>query len=572
MHAVRWIFPCFCVLLLLSPPHARAQADSLDHRAHLNINTHFIRIHDFGSAGAGGGAVVVHSYPVRGATGIYDDDELIGGYLLDSGNRRLWVTGSYYYGGLAPGTLLSGDSPKPGRVYRLRKDFPDADLRQDAADTYSIPLESVTQANVDALRLRYAADLHEWPTAYGAPFDDRDGNGVRDPGEEPGFLDADMVVWMVATDLSSPALFACQPVGLETQITWWGYRGHRHALGNSIFVRYLMIFRGTEAMNPEARLDSLYITKYSEVDLGNSGDDLMGCDTTLGLGFIYNGNSQDSELLKFGITIPHTLGYSLLRARTFPQGGLPQDLHMSSFFVKSTGVSFSDPPGGEEGGKRMYRWMRGYLPDPSTTPLRTWGVDTEGHPRFFVHSGDPVTGQGDLDGLGTEYSTAPGNRRFLMNVGPFSLDIGDSVEIVYAITGALGGDRIRNIDYLRWLTKYLREAYPDLTSLRQYESEEPQPPVDLPASVAIWHNYPNPFNAGTSIRFQLPDVMPVRLTVYDVLGREIRQLVNGMLQAGTHVAQWDGTNTAGTTVGSGVYFYRLQSGGMDVTRSMIFQK
>jgi hypothetical protein len=324
-------------------------------------------------------------------------------------------------------------------------------------------------------------------------------------------------------------------------------------------------------MDPASQLDSLYVTKFSEPDLGNPSDDLMGCDTTLQLGYIYNGQSLDDDFLKVGIRIPHVLGYDLLDARVFHKTGPIQQLRMSSFFVKPTGTSISEPAWTEEGGRRMYRWMRGYIPDQSSSPLRAW-EDAAGNPTFFLFAGDPVTGRGDLDGQGTEYSLAPGNRRFLMNVGPFSLGIGDSVELVYAITGAPGGDRIRNIDYLRWLTQYLRQAYPDLASLRQYEDAPPAAPASLPATVALWSNYPNPFNAGTSIKFELPADMSVRLTVYNLLGQEIRTLANATIPAGTHVATWNGTNAMGAVVASGMYFYRFEAGGMTATKRMVFLK
>jgi len=166
----------------------------------------------------------------------------------------------------------------------------------------------------------------------------------------------------------------------------------------------------------------------------------------------------------------------------------------------------------------------------------------------------------------------PGDRRSLMSVGPTSLGIGDSIEVVYAIVGAAGSDRIRNIDYLRWLTQYVRQAYPDLASLRQYEEEEPLPPSEAPSSVTLCTNYPNPFNAGTTILYAVPDAVPVRLTVYNLLGQEIKTLVNATVQAGTHAATWNGTNAVGMQVSSGIYFYRFETGGIVVTKRMIFQK
>lgn len=76
--------------------------------------------------------------------------------------------------------------------------------------------------------------------------------------------------------------------------------------------------------------------------------------------------------------------------------------------------------------------------------------------------------------------------------------------------------------------------------------------VALPTQFAVQHNYPNPFNPSTTISFDLPENSNVRLIVYDVLGREVAQLVNGAREAGYHSATWDASIMA-----SGVYFARF---------------
>jgi hypothetical protein len=75
----------------------------------------------------------------------------------------------------------------------------------------------------------------------------------------------------------------------------------------------------------------------------------------------------------------------------------------------------------------------------------------------------------------------------------------------------------------------------------------------LPASFKLYSNYPNPFNPTTNIRFELPTEALVKLTVYDMLGREIAQLVNGSKPAGRHEVLFDGRDLA-----SGIYYYRLE--------------
>ncbi len=73
----------------------------------------------------------------------------------------------------------------------------------------------------------------------------------------------------------------------------------------------------------------------------------------------------------------------------------------------------------------------------------------------------------------------------------------------------------------------------------------------------LYQNYPNPFNAGTEIRFQLPKNVYVELTIYNILGQTVRTLVQGHKNAGHHLLQWDGKNSDGLIVPSGVYFSRL---------------
>jgi hypothetical protein len=84
--------------------------------------------------------------------------------------------------------------------------------------------------------------------------------------------------------------------------------------------------------------------------------------------------------------------------------------------------------------------------------------------------------------------------------------------------------------------------------------------VDVPSASILYGNHPNPFTPGTSIAFGLPDARHVRVTIFDVRGRLVRTLADGVFEAGPHDVPWDGTNSAGEPLGSGVYFYRLEAG------------
>ncbi|MCX6135064.1 MAG: T9SS type A sorting domain-containing protein [Ignavibacteriales bacterium] len=92
---------------------------------------------------------------------------------------------------------------------------------------------------------------------------------------------------------------------------------------------------------------------------------------------------------------------------------------------------------------------------------------------------------------------------------------------------------------------------------------------DLPGRFALDQNYPNPFNPTTAISYQLSAVSSVALKVYDVLGREVMTLVNGVQAPGSHSVGWDGRDSRGEAVSSGVYLYQLRAGGSAMTRKMV---
>ncbi|HEX9658970.1 MAG TPA: T9SS type A sorting domain-containing protein, partial [Rhodothermales bacterium] len=95
---------------------------------------------------------------------------------------------------------------------------------------------------------------------------------------------------------------------------------------------------------------------------------------------------------------------------------------------------------------------------------------------------------------------------------------------------------------------------------------------DLPDSFALRQNYPNPFNPITTIDFDLPAREFVRLTVHNVLGQPVAQLISASLEAGRYSVNWDARTIGGTPAGSGMYFYTLEAGSHVSTRSMILLK
>ncbi|MDX9858076.1 MAG: cohesin domain-containing protein [candidate division Zixibacteria bacterium] len=98
------------------------------------------------------------------------------------------------------------------------------------------------------------------------------------------------------------------------------------------------------------------------------------------------------------------------------------------------------------------------------------------------------------------------------------------------------------------------------------------PEAEVPDEFVLHQNYPNPFNPETQIGFDLPVSGSVRLSVYNVLGQQVKVLVDGDLVAGSHQVTWNGTDQSGRTVSSGIYLYRLETATAALSRKMMLLK
>ena len=96
--------------------------------------------------------------------------------------------------------------------------------------------------------------------------------------------------------------------------------------------------------------------------------------------------------------------------------------------------------------------------------------------------------------------------------------------------------------------------------------------VELPREYALHENYPNPFNPVTKIQYDLPKDGRVRLTIYDLLGREVETIVDGVQEAGYKSIEWNAAGGNRSNVSSGVYFYRLEAGNYRAVKKMMLLK
>jgi len=94
----------------------------------------------------------------------------------------------------------------------------------------------------------------------------------------------------------------------------------------------------------------------------------------------------------------------------------------------------------------------------------------------------------------------------------------------------------------------------------------------IPDKVELHQNYPNPFNPETTINYELSKASFVTLKIYNILGQEVRTLIDENKPAGSHIVKWDGKNTSGEYVTSGMYFIRLQADKYTQIKKAIYLK
>ena len=395
-----------------------------------------------------------------GKTAVYESGFLWAAQI--AGDPQVRVGGAEYKSGLQPGKMLSpGVSEDPSlpknRVYRVRPDYRSADLSSEIRDE---------GGSASDIRAQYEKDWNEWPAADGAPYRDVNGDGKYDPAADiPGVPGADQTVWFVANDnnaTNTAALFGTQPLGIECQFTAWAY-AQQGALGNMIFKSYLLINKSN------VRFDSMYVSQWSDPDDGNSQDDYSGCDTTLSLGFTYNGQAIDAT---YNPLPPPAVGFDFFQGPKVASPGGEAifrgqrinnyvNLPMTAFyyFINSD-PTLNDPTLGDPGGgTQFYNFMRGRI-----GLTGQFFQDPQGNPTTFCLAGDPQTGKGWLDGQ----QFPAGDRRMGLASGPFSMAPGDTQEVVVAeiAAGAIPGvDRLSAVGLLKFYDKSAQLAYDNFFQL-----------------------------------------------------------------------------------------------------------
>ena len=495
---------------------------------------------------------------------IFTDGILWGGKVYDGNDTIVRVKGSNY----STGNLALN------RIFRVRTDYNNADLADDAANFFQVPIGQVTHSMVQDIYNQYEKDWLEWPADKGAPFLDVNNNGKYEPAIDiPGVPSAAQTIWINYSDGNSRINYGSPPIGLDIQETYWAYN-YSGALSNVIYRKVDIIYKGTASTPSNARIDSMHILLYSDPDLGNSSDDFDGCDTSLNLGYCYNSTNSDFVYDKINLP-PPAVGYSFIQGVSKQTNNLLDSAIFNFKWIKgkkyfhnkvlgiciydAAGNSWTFPSNGYIGALEFYNYMRGYKPDPyypsaDAFPSGVADVTPDG---TYTLTGDPVTGTGKIDGNTRIGGDSPGDRQLYLGTGSFNMTLNDTAEIVLVLAAGFGTDNLNSITKLRYNVKAAIYAYNnlvnDITSGQISVPNITRPITNQsPNEYTLFQNYPNPFNSTTVIKYELPDEAHVQLIVYDILGRIVKTLVDEEKTEGRYEVKFNADNLA-----SGIYFYKI---------------
>ncbi len=408
----------------------------IDNTSYINANRIFMFVTNHGNFGRDLSGVFGYDYgtwfPYTSisdiAAGIDKSPYYAGGLwvgAIDSATNQIRMAVAIYSDEYVPGPMVN---------HTFEIDRPEFKV-------YKLFLDSLA-GNPNQAYLEYL----QYAIAQGAPFK------VTESGDTIPDMKGDQMCWSVYND-ANPAQHTndaglTDPLGVEVKGTVFAY-DRQGSLGNIVFLRWRVYNKGTNTLR------NCYFSVWNDPDLGGSGDDVVGCDTILSVGYIYNYTNDDQY---YGAA-PPCLGIDFfqgpLRARTaadtladgspVPDGRMWDTTYADSvnlgMYSFAKYINGTDPNSAGE----SYNNMLGLIKDGSPY---VYNGDT----LRYMHSGDPVAGTGDID-------FSPADRRMMLTTGPVTFRPGDSTEILAAMVIGQGSDRLNSITVMKDLDNFAQRVY-----------------------------------------------------------------------------------------------------------------
>ncbi|MBN2571758.1 MAG: carboxypeptidase regulatory-like domain-containing protein [Ignavibacteriales bacterium] len=365
-------------------------------------------------------------------------------YPRGSGKTLVFISG-FVWGGIQNGVIKVGGSTwrsglKPGRILPNRQaDDPDN--------------QNLFKVNRDD-----NSNWDTWPAEWGAPYEDINKDGLYNPNVDiPGFPNADQTIWLVLNDLDSvqcKSLYGSLPLGLEMQLTVWAYKDNPD-FENMIFKKYKLVNRSNDTIH------NMFVSIWNDLDVGDAGNDYCGCDTILNLCFGYNSEYPDGV---YGDSLA-AIGYDFFQGpivdgdeedigifngvKILGKKNLPANAH---YHFMCGDLVYREPnlTSYTEGTLQFYNLLNGRI-GPTGGPF----IDpTNGDTVKFCLAGDPISGIGWIDALGTSC----GDRKNGFSSGPFDMQPMEEQEVVIAQIASGATEVLTNLEALALLKQYSQVA------------------------------------------------------------------------------------------------------------------
>lgn len=388
----------------------------------------------------------------------------VNGYNVPAGsssraifNASLWMIGKvdgtlqgstteYGPGDLWPGPIVNGAAPDDctpyDRIYKMSR----SDLEW---------FEATGEATSDML---------DWPVELGAPVLDGDGiEGNYDllAGDRPQTM-GDQTLWFITNDLGNEHLSSdSEPLGIEVATTVFAAGSPDSSTNFATFYRYELTNKS------QATIEDFYFGMHVDPDVGDTGDDYVGSDTTLGLAYAWNGDNFDGGERGYGDR-PPAIGYLVLDGIVSADDSVDNNrdgtidepdekMGMTHFLMYPMSSSLPDYlPSSLD---IQYKYMQSQWWDGEPMTFGENGRGFSSKPAAFMLPGDPPEfwSEENIDSAGTR--NWPGDRRFVWSSGPFRLSAGETKSITVAVLWAQGADRFDSVRLLKKQAAELRERY-----------------------------------------------------------------------------------------------------------------
>lgn len=386
-------------------------------------------------------------------------------------------------------------------------------------------------------------DYSEWPINLGAPAD-KYGKPL---------LIGDQTLWCSFTDAyqTNREYNPCPPLNAEIHLTVWGL----DSMPDVVFFRWKFLNKSLKEWR------SAHVGLFIDPDIADASHNLVGSDSSLSMVYAFEPTRYQMADSTFAA------GYMALELPTVTSPG-------------DTAVTFYGPLPGFKNSEVIAPLVYKHYPLEWAVPqhgknyAKSWiyrrlaGQDTAGHaminpitgkPTKWGISGDPISKTGWID-------ESPQDRFMMISTGPFDLAPGASNAMTIAIITVPDSNYFGIVPRLKQRATEVKAFFKE--SMRELTNVNFKPVgVKRSSDYQLFQNYPNPFNATTKISYVLAEPGLVKLSIFNLLGKEIAMLTNERQQAGSYEVLW-----IAESFPSGTYFCRLKTNEFQATQKLVLVK